>query len=78
MLNKLYLNIQGRSDGYFVDRPGSLLVNCKLMLNFVLFVGVTCPVCDENVNCSWDKYCFPGQVCMIGLTPIISHCSEVQ
>eukprot|EP00105_Crassostrea_gigas_P011663 XP_011427433.1 PREDICTED: collagen alpha-1(XXII) chain-like isoform X3 [Crassostrea gigas] len=42
---------------------------------------LTCPVCDENLNCVWNRACFHGEVCMIRQyhnTPFTVHCSKKQ
>nr|XP_034327553.1 uncharacterized protein LOC117689757 isoform X2 [Crassostrea gigas] len=39
---------------------------------------LTCPVCDENLNCDWNHTCFLGEVCMIRNTPFTVHCSKKQ
>nr|XP_034327569.1 uncharacterized protein LOC117689758 [Crassostrea gigas] len=39
---------------------------------------LTCPVCDENLNCVWNHTCFHGEVCMIRNTPFTVHCSKKQ
>lgn len=43
----------------------------------MLMIGLTCPVCDENLNCDWNHTCFLGEVCMIRNTPFTVHCSKV-
>ncbi|XP_052689380.1 collagen alpha-1(XII) chain-like isoform X1 [Crassostrea angulata] len=42
---------------------------------------LTCPACDENLNCVWNRACFHGEVCMIRQyhnTPFTVHCSKKQ
>lgn len=46
----------------------------------MLMTGLTCPLCDENLNCVWNRTCFLGEVCMIRKyqnTPFTLHCSKV-
>ena len=43
-------------------------------------LGIPCPECDQNLNCTWNRVCYHGEVCLIRQyenTPFTVHCSEV-